>query len=244
MLFRSVLALLVCSYSSAVVLTPENYDELTAGKSVFIKFYAPVSAFARDIIYLCLVITVILFRVKWCGHCKKLAPTWDKLMDEFKGDATKLVADVDCTGSSKPLCEAYGVKGFPTLKYGDPTNLEDYKGAREEEALRTHINTKLGPSCSPANIDLCDDEKKAEIKKFQELSDEALKAAIESKEEELKVAEAAFKKGVEGLQSAYEALQKTRDAALEEVKKSGLGLMKSVAKHLAKQAGDAKKDEL
>ena len=57
-----------------------------------------------------------------------MAPTWNKLMDEFEGDAVKLVADVDCTAKGKSLCEEHGIKGFPTLKYGDPTDLQDYKG--------------------------------------------------------------------------------------------------------------------
>ena len=38
-------------------------------------------------------------------------------MDENPGgDSGKLVAHVDCTAEGKPLCDANGVKGFPTLK--------------------------------------------------------------------------------------------------------------------------------
>lgn len=32
---------LVASTANAVELTPDNYDEMTAGKTVFIKFFAP-----------------------------------------------------------------------------------------------------------------------------------------------------------------------------------------------------------
>jgi hypothetical protein len=44
MVYRTlVVALLYSSATSATVLTPDNYDSLTSGQSVFIKFYAPWS---------------------------------------------------------------------------------------------------------------------------------------------------------------------------------------------------------
>jgi hypothetical protein len=41
MLMRGFLPLALCAVSAAVELTPDNWDEKTAGKSVFIKFLAP-----------------------------------------------------------------------------------------------------------------------------------------------------------------------------------------------------------
>ena len=53
---------------------------------------------------------VVLF-VEVChftaGHCKKLKPDWDKLMDEFNGSPGSVVADVDCTTEGKSLCEKF-----------------------------------------------------------------------------------------------------------------------------------------
>jgi hypothetical protein len=165
-----------------------------------------------------------------------MVPTWNKLMDEYAGDPTKLVADVDCTAAGKPICDSNGVKGFPTLKYGDPSALEDYKGGRDFEALKAHVDTKLVASCSPANIDLCDDAKKAEIAAFQAMPASELQALIDAKSTELEAAESDFKKGVETLQATYEGLQKEKEAKLEAIKAAGLGLMQSVAKHTAKIA--------
>lgn len=57
-----------------------------------------------------------------------MKPDWDKLMAAFKGNPTSLVADVDCTAAGQPLCNKHGVKGYPTIKYGDPAKLTDYQG--------------------------------------------------------------------------------------------------------------------
>jgi len=49
-----------------------------------------------------------------------MKPDWDKLMGQFADSDTQLVADVDCTAEGKPLCDANGIRGYPTIKWGDP----------------------------------------------------------------------------------------------------------------------------
>jgi len=163
-----------------------------------------------------------------------MKPAWDALMAEYKDHKTILVADVDCTAAGKALCDANGVKGYPTIKYGDPTSLEDYKGGRDEKALKEFAGG-LKPSCSPANIDLCDDAKKAEIKKLEEMSAKELDDVIAEKEKLISDADAHFKAEVEKLQKTYEGLMKEKEAVEEEVKSSGLGLMKAVKANNAKK---------
>merc|ERR1712039_43924 len=165
-----------------------------------------------------------------------------KLMKSFnksKRGKAALIADVDCTTEGKPLCEKIGVQGFPTIKWGDPNSLEDYEGGRDYEALKKFAMENLKPLCSPANLDLCSDEKKAEITALQALPDDELDKKIEEKEAELKSAEETFESEVKKLQDTYSQLQKTKDDTVKAVKESGLGLMKSV------QAASKKgKDEL
>merc|ERR1712137_954469 len=170
-------------------------------------------------------------------------PDWDKLMKEYKGKATALVADVDCTAAGKPLCDSNGVQGFPTIKYGDPNNLEDCQGGRDFDALKKFADENLGPSCGPSNIDLCDDDQKKTIEKYQAMSADDLDAAIKEAEGGLKKAEETFKSEVEKLQKSYEALMKTKDDEIAAIKKGGLGMMKSV-KASAKSDKTEKKEEL
>jgi len=157
-----------------------------------------------------------------------MKPDWDKLMDAFAGSDIALVADVDCTAEGKPLCDANGVRGYPTIKWGDPSALEDYKGGRDFDSLKKFADENLKPICSPSNIDLCDDEKKAEIEKFQAMPDADLDAAITEAEKKMEDAEEAFKKGVSGLQEQYQKMMTDKEEAIEAIKASGLSLMKSV----------------
>jgi len=167
-----------------------------------------------------------------------MKPAWDKLMAEFDGSADRLVGDVDCTAAGKPLCDSNGVQGFPTIKFGDPNNLEDYQGGRDFDALKKFADESLGPSCGPSNLDLCDDDQKKEIEKYTSMSADELDAAIKAAEGGLTEAEETFKTEVEQLQKTYEGLMKAKDDAIAKIKASGLGMMKSVKA----SAGGAKEE--
>jgi hypothetical protein len=156
-----------------------------------------------------------------------MKPAWDELMAEYEGNPSILVADVDCTAAGQPLCEKVGVRGYPTIKHGDPNDLQDYEGGRGIDELK-EFASGLGPTCSPTNLELCDDEKKIKIEEYKKMGKAALAELIAEKEKTLETVEETFKTDVEGLQAKYEALQKTKEAAVKAVKESGLGLMKSV----------------
>jgi len=160
-----------------------------------------------------------------------MKPAWDKLMEDFKDSKTALVGDADCTADGKALCDKVGVRGYPTIKYGDPNNLEDYKGGRDFDSLKKFAEENLGPSCGPANLDLCDDDKKALIAKFSAMSATELDAAIEEKSTGMAKLETDFKEFVEGLQKQYTEANEKKDKDLAALKDSGLGLMKSVQAH-------------
>ena len=92
-----------------------------------------------------------------------MKPDWDKLIGEFKDHPTIGIFDVDCTSNGGTnLCSANGVGGYPTIKYGDPNNLEDYSGGRDYDALKAHADG-LKPVCSPSQREHCTAEQIAEI---------------------------------------------------------------------------------
>jgi len=159
-----------------------------------------------------------------------MKPDWDKLMAAFKDSKDTLIADVDCTAGGKSLCEQVGVRGYPTIKHGDPNDLQDFKGGRDLAALQKFAEG-LGPQCGPANLDLCDAEKKKQIEEFQALGAEKREEMVKSKEGELEKLEADFKKFVDGLQKSYTDANEKKDKDIEAVKAAGLGLLKSVHAH-------------
>jgi len=160
-----------------------------------------------------------------------MKPAWDSLIAEFKDSKTALIADVDCTAGGKALCDEVGVKGYPSIKYGDPNNLEDYKGGRDLDSLKKFAEENLGPTCGPANLDLCDDEKKEMITKFSAMSASDLEASIDEKVNAQEKLETDFKEFVEGLQKQYTEASEKKEKDVEAVKSSGLGLMKAVQAH-------------
>jgi thioredoxin domain-containing protein 5 len=107
--------------SSVAILTVDSFKAGIGSGVTLVKFYAP-----------------------WCGHCKRLAPTWDELAAKFDDDADVFIAKVDCTSDdnkNKELCSEQGVNGFPTLHlYKDGEKVAEFSGKRELDDLVKFIN--------------------------------------------------------------------------------------------------------
>jgi len=173
-----------------------------------------------------------------------MKPAWDQLAESFADSKTTVIVDVDCTkDDSKDICSKYGVKGYPTIKYftdaTDPMG-DKYEGGRDFESLKEWADENLGPSCSPKNLDLCSDEQKAEIEKYQAQDQKELQKMVDAATKAAEDAEAKFKTEVEKLQKKYEKLSKEKDDAVAAAATPELRIVKMV---LAAGAKDAK-DEL
>jgi protein disulfide-isomerase-like protein len=81
----------------------------------------------------------LLFFVVGCGHCKRLAPTWEELAGAVEDSA--VIATVDCT-KSNALCGQHEVKGYPTLKFFQPGQATGakYAGGRDLAALTEYVS--------------------------------------------------------------------------------------------------------
>jgi protein disulfide-isomerase-like protein len=96
-------ACLVAVKGDVVQLTDSTFTDKVKEKDTlwFIKFFAP-----------------------WCGHCKRLAPTWEELGKALEGEDGVEVATVDCT-TNKATCGKADIRSYPTLKLF--LNGEEYK---------------------------------------------------------------------------------------------------------------------
>mmetsp|Transcript_69062 Transcript_69062/g.213585 ORF Transcript_69062/g.213585 Transcript_69062/m.213585 type:complete len:168 (+) Transcript_69062:245-748(+) len=163
-------------------------------------------------------------------------------MEDFADSPTKLVADVDCTADGKDLCEEHGVKGYPSIKSGDPNDLKDYQGERTYEALKKHADEELGPSCSPGNLDLCNEDQKAQIAKFEKMSDGKRDAKIRKMEKEIEKVEKEWEAFQKKMQESYEAESKKKDDKIAGIKSGGgLAMMKVVQAHRKSSPKEEKK---
>jgi len=207
-MFRNLVIATLAASSMAIELTPDTWDESVAGKTVFVKFFAP-----------------------WCGHCKAIKPAWDSLMEEYASSETILVADVDCIGDGKALCDKVGVKGFPTIKYGDPSSLDAYSGGRDLESLKAFAGD-LKPSCNVGTLENCDQEQEESIATLIAFSDGELSQKVIEHSKTATNIENEFKRQVEILQKTFEELttkKKVDSEALSE--ESNIGMVKSVLAH-------------
>jgi len=200
-----------------------EYDAAVAGKAAFVKFLAP-----------------------WWGHCKKMKPAWDKLSNDFKDSKTAAIVDVDCTtDGNKDVCSKFGVRGYPTIKYftgsTDPMG-DKYEGGRDYDSMKAFASENLGPSCGYDNLDLCDDEQKAEIEAVVAMSAEERADKLKELDDAVENAETNFKAQVEALQKRYESLTKEKEATIAAAGPE-LRVLRSVTNAL-KSASDDSKDEL
>ncbi|OAY69097.1 Protein disulfide isomerase-like 2-2 [Ananas comosus] len=200
--------------SSVVVLTPENFDQvvLDESKDVLVEFYAP-----------------------WCGHCKHLAPIYEKVANAYKLEEDVVVANVDAD-KYKDLAEKYGVSGYPTLKFFPKGNKagEDYDGGRDLDDFVKFFNEKCGTSrdtkgqlTSEAGIVASLD---ALVKEFVSASNDERKQVLSRIEEEVeKLTGSAARYGKVYLKAAKSCLDKGTDYAKNEIQRLQRMLEKSIS---------------
>ncbi|KAF0874681.1 PDIA4 isomerase, partial [Crocuta crocuta] len=106
-----------------LVLTKDNFDEVVNDADIIlVEFYAP-----------------------WCGHCKKLAPEYEKAAKELSRRSPPIpLAKVDATAETD-LAKKFDVSSYPTLKIFRKGKPFDYNGPREKYGIVDYMIEQSGP---------------------------------------------------------------------------------------------------
>ncbi|XP_073686930.1 protein disulfide-isomerase A4 [Garra rufa] len=140
---------------ATLVLTTDNFDDVVNNADIIlVEFYAP-----------------------WCGHCKRLAPEYEKAAKELSNRTPPIpLAKVDATVESD-LATRFGVSGYPTLKIFRKGKAFDYNGPREKFGIVDFMSDQAGPPSKQVQT----------LKQVQELvrdGDDAVIVGVFSSEED------------------------------------------------------------
>ncbi|XP_030060138.1 protein disulfide-isomerase A4 [Microcaecilia unicolor] len=108
---------------ATIVLTKDNFDDVVNNADIIlVEFYAP-----------------------WCGHCKKLAPEYEKAAQELSKRTPPIpLAKVDATAETE-IAGRFGVTGYPTLKIFRKGKAFEYNGPREKYGIVDYMTDQAGP---------------------------------------------------------------------------------------------------
>ncbi len=101
--------------------------------------------------------TLRIFHVDWCGHCKKMVPEFNKLMElpeddhdteekelSIKNKPVKLVkVNPEKSSSGEELAKKFNVQGYPTIVLTSGGKDIHYEGGPSADSLKTFLESNL-----------------------------------------------------------------------------------------------------
>ncbi|KAK4363729.1 hypothetical protein RND71_018970 [Anisodus tanguticus] len=98
---------------------------------------------------------VLEFYAPWCGHCKNLAPEYEKAASELSShDPPIVLAKYDASDeANRELAGQYKIQGFPTIKIlrDGGKKVQEYNGPRDAAGIVSYLKKQVGPASAEIN---------------------------------------------------------------------------------------------
>jgi hypothetical protein len=88
--------------------------------------------------------SVVICKADWCGHCKKAAPEFQKLLAASPitlKDGSKAVVKILDADKDKSEISQYKVKGYPSVLIVDGGVTTEYPGERTASGIMEFLNS-------------------------------------------------------------------------------------------------------
>jgi thiol-disulfide isomerase/thioredoxin len=88
--------------------------------------------------------SIVICKADWCGHCKKAAPEFNKLLAASPitlKDGSKATVKILDADKDKAEIGQYKVKGFPTVLIVDGGQTTEYPGERTADGIMEFLNS-------------------------------------------------------------------------------------------------------
>ena len=83
----------------------------------------------------------VLYYANWCGYSKQFLPEWNKFVEYAKANLSKVdVKEIVCEGDGEKVCSDHQVRGFPTVRLYKGSQMQEYDGERNAQALIDYVN--------------------------------------------------------------------------------------------------------
>jgi len=117
-----LISLITCD-EAVITLTKDNFDSIVNNADLsLVEFYAP-----------------------WCGHCKHLAPEFEKAAQILQdNDPPIILGKVDATIETE-LGSKFEISGYPTLFVFRKGNKAEYQGPRDASGIVSYMEKQAGP---------------------------------------------------------------------------------------------------
>lgn len=88
--------------------------------------------------------SLVICKADWCGHCKKAAPEFKKLLSASPitlKDGSKATVKILDADSDKSEVAKYKVKGFPTILLDNAGQTTEYSGPRTHDGIMEFLHS-------------------------------------------------------------------------------------------------------